>query len=198
MVVMAYSTQQLIDILDREMRATWKGERVLLSCADRLDNPVIAKAIDLEKVGKVFAYQDFRRQVHDYQRQYRVSGIIWRMCTFGARSLRYPEIHNQLVAIEGDKETLMDAKVSVLEFWQNTTQDMNFWLALNSRRQISPDSLAEFIDQAEWAEIDAARTELYLGLCWGNPLEHQYQWAQPYSGCHRIIAAVDEPSSIKV
>jgi len=43
-----------------------------------------------------------------------------------------------------------------------------------------------------------ARTELYLGLCWGNPLEHQYQWAQPFSGCHRIIAAVDEPSSIKV
>jgi len=126
---MAYSTQQLIEILEREMHATCKGERLLLSPAERIDNPVIAKAINLEKVGKVFAYQDFRRQVHDYQQKYQVSGIIWRVCQWGDRTLRYPEIHNQLVAV---------------------------------------------------------------------PLEHQYQWAQPFSGCHRIIAAVDEPSSIKV
>lgn len=195
---MTYSTQQLIEILDREMHATWKGERVLLSSADRVGNPVLAKAIDLEKAGKVFAYRDFRRQIHDYQREYGVSGIIWRVCTFGERSIRYPEIHNQLVAIEGDKETLVNAKASVLEFWWEATRGMNFWLSIDSRRRISPDSLEEFIEEAEWAELDVARTELYLGLCWGNPLEHQYQWAKPNSGCHRIIAAVDEPSSIKV
>lgn len=195
---MAYSTQQLIEILEREMHATWKGERLLLSPAERIDNPVIAKAINLEKVGKVFAYQDFRRQVHDYQRQYQVSGIIWRVCQWGDLTLRYPEIHNQLVAVEGDKEILMASKASVLEFWNSITSDMNFWLALNYRRPISADSLAEFVAQAEWAELDVARTELYLGLCWGNPLEHQYQWAHPFSGCHRIIAAIDEPSSIKV
>lgn len=195
---MAYSTQQLIEILEREMHATWKGERLLLSSAERIDNPVIAKAIDLGKVGKVFAYQDFRRQVHDYQRQYQVSGVIWRVCQWGDRTLRYPEIHNQLIAVEGDKETLMAAKASVLEFWNSITVNMKFWLALNSRRPISADSLAEFVEQAQWAELDVARTELYLGLCWGNPLEHQYQWAQPFSGCHRIIAAVGEPSSIKV
>ncbi|MEG3436173.1 hypothetical protein V0288_03495 [Pannus brasiliensis CCIBt3594] len=195
---MTYSTQQLIEILDREMHATWKGERVLLSSADRVGNPVLAKAIDLEKAGKVFAYRDFRRQIHEYQREYGVSGIIWRVCTFGERSIRYPEIHNQLVAIEGDKETLVNAKASVLEFWWEATRGMNFWLSIDSRRRISPDSLEEFIEGAEWAELDVARTELYLGLCWGNPLEHQYQWAKPNSGCHRIIAAVDEPSSIKV
>jgi hypothetical protein len=195
---MTYSTQQLIEILDQEMHATWKGERVLLSCADRVGNPAIAKAIDLEKVGKVFAYQDFRRQIHEYQQQYQVSGVIWRSCRFQDRSLRYPEIHNQLIAIEGDKEILVQAKASVLQFWQETTREMNFWLALDSRRRLSPDSLADLIDQGEWAEIDAARTELYLGICWGNPLEHQYAWAKPNSGCHRIIAAIDEPSSIKV
>jgi hypothetical protein len=54
------------------------------------------------------------------------------------------------------------------------------------------------MQEAEWAELDAAQTELYLGLCWGNPQEYQYQWAKPDSGCHRIIAAKDEPSAIKV
>jgi hypothetical protein len=195
---MTYSTRQLIEILDREMRATWKGERVLLSSAERVGNPVLAKAIDLDKAGKVFAYQDFRRQIHEYQRQYRVSGIIWRVCSFGDRSVRYPEIHNQLIAIEGDKEILMDARDSVLQFWHEATRGMNFWLALDSRHPLSPDALAEFIDRSEWAEIDATRTEVYLGLCWGNPLEHQYGWAKPDSGCHRVIAAVDEPSAIKV
>jgi hypothetical protein len=195
---MAYSTQQLIQILEQEMRATLKGERVLLSPDERLDNPVIAKAMNLEKAEKVFVYQDFRQQIHQYQEQYRVSGLIWRVCTFQGRSLHYPELHNQLIAVAGDKEILMAAKPNVLNFWRENTQGMNFWLAQQRHRKISPDSLEEFILEAEWAEIDAARTEIYLGLCWGNPQESPYQWAKPASGCHRIIAAVSEPSSIKV
>jgi hypothetical protein len=195
---MAYTTQQLIEILEQELRATWKGERILLSSAERIDNPVVAKALDLQKVGKVFAYQDFRRQIHDYQQQHQVSGIIWRECSFQGRSLRFPELHNQLIPVAGDKEILMAAKESVVSFWWERTQDMNFWLAAHRRRPILSDSVEEFIEQVEWAEIDAAQTELYLGLCWGNPQEYQYQWAKPESGCHRIIAAIDEPSSIKV
>lgn len=195
---MTYTTQELIEILDRELRATWKGERVLLSSAERIDNPVIAKALDLHKVNKVFIYQDFRRQIHEYQQNNRVSGIIWRECTFGGQSIRFPELHNQLVAVPGDKQTLMAAKASVIAFWHQMTHSMNFWLAANRRRPISFESMAEFIEEAEWAEVDAAQTELYLGLCWGNPQEYQYQWAKPNSGCHRIIAAITEPSSIKV
>lgn len=194
---MTYSTQQLIDILEQEMRATWKGERILLSSAQRIDNPVLAKAINLEKANKVFAYQDFRRQVHHYQQQYQVSGIIWRDCTFEHQSIRYPEIHNQLIALDSDKEILIAAKASVISFWREMTQGMNFWLA-SERRQIALELLEKFIQQTEWAEIDAAQTELYLGLCWGNPQEHQYLWAKPKSGCHRIIATADKPSSIKV
>lgn len=196
--VMIYTTQQLIKILEQEMRATWKGDRILLSSAERFDNPVIAKAIDLQKAGKVFAYQDFRRQIHQYQQEYGVSGIIWRECTFGGKSICYPELHNQLVAVTGDKETLMAAKATVVDFWREMTQKMNFWLAASRYRPITADSLEEFIEEAEWAEIDATQTELFLGLCWGKPQEHQYQWAKPFSGCHRIIAAITEPSSIKV
>ncbi|MDJ0718947.1 MAG: hypothetical protein QNJ54_32765 [Prochloraceae cyanobacterium] len=203
---MTYTTQQLIEILDRELRANWRGQRILLSSTDRIDNPVIAKALDPQKLSKVFAYQDFRQQVHQYQRQHQVSGIVWRMSTFQGKSVRTPELHNQLIAVTGDKETLMAAKESILAFWAEVTEKMRFWLAStqptyslgNNRKSIATDQIEELIELAEWAEIDAAREELYLGLCWGNPQEHQYQWAYPQSGCYRIIAATDEPSSIKV
>ena len=82
---------------------------------------------------------------------------------------------------------------------------MNFWLVNhrsdrwgNHHQLISQDYLHKLIAQTEWAEIDAARTEIYLGLCWGVPQEHQYQWAKPKSGCDRIIATVSEPSAIKI
>ncbi|MGH2414243.1 MAG: hypothetical protein ACRDEA_11270, partial [Microcystaceae cyanobacterium] len=90
------------------------------------------------------------------------------------------------------------AKDSVLAFWRDMTQEMSYWLVAHHRRKITAESLEEFMQQIEWAEIDAAQTELYLGLCWGNPQDYQYQWAKPNSGCHRIIAAIHEPSSIKV
>jgi hypothetical protein len=195
---MIYTTQQLIDILETEMRATCNGERILLSSAHRIDNPVLAKALDLEKVGKVFAYQDFRRQIHEYQLEHNVSGVIWRVCTFGRQTIRFPEIHNQLIAIAGDKEILIAAKASILSFWREMTQTMKFWLSIDLQFPISENLIETLIRQAEWAEIDATRTDLYLGLCWGNPKEYIYQWAKPESGCHRIVAAADEPSSIKV
>ena len=195
---MTYTTQELIQILDQELQATWQGRRIVLSSAERINNPVIAKALNLQKISKVFAYQDFRRQIHEYQHQYRVSGLVWRETTFKEQRLRFPELHNQLVAVPGDKETLIAAKESVWEFWQEVTEEMSFWLAGDRHRQITADYTKYLARQAEWAEIDAARTELYLGLCWGNPQECQYRWAKPKSGCNRIIAATDQPSSIKV
>lgn len=195
---MVYSTQQLLQILDAEMRATWRGDRVLLAPDERLNNPVIAKAIDLQKAAKVFAYRDFRAQIHEYQRQHLVSGLIWRACNFRGHSICYPELHNQLIAVAGDKEKLMAAKAVVLDFWRENTREMNFWLSVHRNRPLSPESLADFMEEAEWAEIDATQTEIYLGLCWGDPQHYQFQWAKPNSGCHRVIAARYEPSSIKV
>lgn len=195
---MTYTTQELIQILDQELQATWQGRRIVLSSAERINNPVIAKALDLQKISKVFAYQDFRRQIHEYQHQHRVSGLVWREITFKERCLHFPELHNQLVAVPGDKDSLMDAKASVWEFWQEVTEGMNVWLAGDRHQKITPDYVEYLSKQAEWAELDAARTELYLGLCWGNPQECQYRWAKPKSGCNRIIAATDQPSAIKV
>jgi hypothetical protein len=218
---MTYSTQELIAILDRELKANWKGKRVVLSSADRINDPVVTKLLDMNQVSKVFAYQDFRSQIHHYQKQHRISGVIWRDCTFEGKTVRYPEIHNQLIPLEEDKAVLMIAKSSVIDFWLEVTSQMQFWLAnvpgrtesLNvinkgllerQDRQETPHSpisqeyAAKLINQAEWAEVDATRTEVYLGLCWGNPLEYRYQWAKPKSGCDRIIASQTVPSSIKI
>ena len=207
---MTYTTQELIEILDRELKANWKGKRIVLSSEERINDPVVSKLLDMEKVSKVFAYQDFRRQIHEYQKQYQVSGIIWRECSFHNKTIRYPEVYNQLIPIEGDKATLIQAKSSIIEFWRETTANMQFWLVnapgkkksksdTNSYHQkISLDYLEKLINQTEWAEIDAACTEIYLGLCWGDPSEYRYQWAKPKSGCDRIIASHNKPSSIKI
>lgn len=202
---MTYTTDELIKILDCELKENWKGKRVVLSSARRLNDPVMAKALNMDQVNKVFAYRDFRSQIHEYQQQQGVSGIIWRTCSFQGQSITYPEIHNQLIPVTGDKEILIAARAEILDFWHQVTVSLKFWLVNhridrqgNHHQEISRDYLHKLINQTEWAEIDAARTEIYLGLCWGNPQDYRYQWAKPKSGCDRIIATVSEPSAIKI
>lgn len=195
---MTYTTQELIQILDRELQANWKGERILLSWENRLGDPVVAMALDPKRTSKVFAYRDFRDRIHSYQIEHCVSGIVWRAVSFGGKSVEVPELHEQLIAIPGDKEVLMAAKESVLFFWQEVTAAMNLWCADHRRSSMTDLEVKNLARQAQWTEIDATRTEVYLGLCWGNPQEHQYRWAWPKSGIHRIVAANNEPSSIKL
>lgn len=202
---MVYTTHELIDILEKELKANWQGKRILFSSAKRIDNPVLAKAINLEKANRVFAYQDFRRQVHEYQREHHISGIVWRLCEFQGQSIQVPELHNQLVLVPGDKLILMEAKESILAFWYRVTVNMNYFLTGDrlqclegSFESITPSRLSQVISKAEWVEIDAGHRELYLRLCWGNPEESQYLWAYPHSGCERVIATKNTPSPINL
>ncbi len=195
---MSYTTEELIDILDQELRAVWRGERLVLSSADRLDHPVVAKALGAEQLSKVFAVQDFREQIHQYQRQHQVSGLIWRTCRFGGRSLRLPEVHPQLTAIPEDKQSLLAIKSAVIEFWRSVTPGLRLWQPGFPPQPLERHQVEDLIRQTEWAEVDATRSELYLSLCWGNPKNCHYDWARPDSGCERIIAAIAEPSAIKI
>ena len=195
---MTYTTEQLLAFLDQDLRATWKGERVVLSSDERLDNPVIAKAIGADKLSKVFAIQDFRAQIHNYQRQHGVSGLVWHTCEFQGQSLQVPELHPQLIAIPDDKLALTAAKPAIIQFWRAAIPDLRLWLAGRPAQPIALDQVETLIAACEWAEIAAARTELYLTLCWGDPKDCHCDWAKPESGCDRIIAAPGEPSGIKV
>lgn len=195
---MSYTTEELLEILDQELRAAWKGERVVLSSSDRLNNSVVAKALGTEKLSKVFAIQDFRAQIHAYQHEHGVSGLIWRTCHFDGNSVRLPELHPQLTAIQADKPVLMEAKTSVLEFWRKAAGDRDLWLAGPPPIPTTHGHVSELMAKSEWAEVAATRSELYLRLCWGNPKECHCDWARPESGCERIIAATAHPSAIKI
>lgn len=79
---MPYTTCELIQILEQELQANWQGQRWLPSVRERVGHAVIALAIPPERLSMVFAFEDFRAQVHAYQRAQGVSGIIWRTCRF--------------------------------------------------------------------------------------------------------------------
>ena len=194
---MVYTTAELLDFLDQELRAAWRGERVVLSSEERL-NPVVAKAIGSQKLSKVFAVQDFRDQIHHYQRAHNVSGLVWHTCRFQGRSHQFPELHPQLIATEAAKRTLEAAKAAVIDFWRASIPNLRLWRSGAPPSPLELATIERWIAEAEWAEIDATRSELYLRLCWGDPKVCHYDWARPDSGCERIIAAIAEPSSIKV
>ncbi|MBE9139774.1 hypothetical protein IQ254_21680 [Nodosilinea sp. LEGE 07088] len=195
---MSYTTEQLLEFLDQELRATWKGERVVLSSADRLNNPVISKAIGADKLSKVFAIQDFRAQIHAYQHQHGVSGLVWHTCRFGDRSIRCPELHPQLIAIPADKAALVAARQAVMAFWRQSIEGLCLWVAGSQPQPTTLAAVETLAATSEWAELAATRTELYLSLCWGDPKDCHCDWARPESGCDRIIATAGEPSGIKV
>jgi hypothetical protein len=159
---------------------------------------VVAKAIGAEKLSKVFAVQDFRDQIHQYQREHNVSGLVWHTCNFGGRSHRSPELHPQLIPIPSDKAILMAAKGDVIEFWRSSIAGLRLWRSGTPPLPLELTTVERWIAEAEWAEIDGTRSELYLCLCWGNPKVCHYDWAKPESGCERIIAAIAEPSAIKI
>ncbi|MEB3225999.1 MAG: hypothetical protein VKJ86_09370 [Synechococcus sp.] len=196
---MVYSTQELIQILDQELKAALRGDRLLLSSEERVGVPIVTMALDTDQLGKVFACQDFAQQIHQYQRENQVSGIVWREISFGEHRLRLPEIHQQLIAIDEDKTTLRDAKAAVLEFWWQVTEDLHFWhLEKHNLRPLSSQEVHRLSYQAEWVELDLGRDEVYLALCWGNPKECHYHWAYPESGCDRLIAAPQEPRCLNI
>jgi hypothetical protein len=75
---------------------------------------------------------------------------------------------------------------------------MKYYLAGDRTSAVTEGVLEQLYREGEWAELDAGREEVYLGLCWGNPREYIYKWAKPESGHHRIIASRNQPSSINI
>lgn len=195
---MTYSTQELLDILEQELRATCQGERILLTAGDRLNHDGLAKALNPQRLGGVFAYRDFRAAVHRYQLKKQVSGLVWRTCQFRGGQIRRPELHPQLLALEQDKRVLMEFKDSMVEFWYQQTLGMNHWLWGTPPRPFPLASLTSLRPATEWAELEAGQEELFLSLCWGHPQESAYEWAKPHSGRHLLVAALGEPSGMRV
>ncbi|MBF2004450.1 hypothetical protein ACF3DV_00865 [Chlorogloeopsis fritschii PCC 9212] len=189
-----YTTEELIKILAVERQACLKGDRLKLEIKVS-GNPVIDQFIRTDGLQKFTAYQDFKAAIHDYQRKYQVSGIVWREVTVKGKTLRYPEVDSQLIALSNDLDILKAAKNSILEFWDAVTVEMDLYLSVNHGKQyqqilkVDVDRIAQ---RTEWANLCSFEKshflEIVLQMGWGQPEEACYKRGFPASGSEFIHA----------
>ncbi|MEH2213947.1 hypothetical protein [Nostoc sp.] len=189
-----YTTQELIQILAAERQACLKGKRLKLEIKIS-GNPVIDQFISTDGLQQFTAYQDFKTAIHEYQKENRVSGIIWREVTVKGKNLHYPEIDTELIALNGDLEILKAAKNSIVEFWYEVTIGMDLYLSFNNSKQhqqIVTSDVDRIVQRTEWASLckweNSNFLEMILQLGWGKPEEAYYKRGRPRSGSEYIHA----------
>ncbi len=189
-----YTTEELIQIVRSERQACLEGKRLKLAVPVS-GNPVIDQFIKTDGLQKFTAYQDFKAAIHEYQREHQVSGIVWREITVREKTLCYPEVDAQLIALSNDIEILKAAKNSVLEFWRNVFLGLDLYLSINNNkehRQITISDVERMTQRTEWASIwkweNSNFLEIILQLGWGKPEEASYKRGFPASGSEYIHA----------
>ncbi|TAF08681.1 MAG: hypothetical protein EAZ77_06620 [Nostocales cyanobacterium] len=189
-----YTTQELIEILAAERLACLKGERLKLEVKVS-GNPLIDQFITTEGLQKFTAYQDFKASIHEYQRENQVSGILWKDLTVKGKTLHYPEVDAQLIALSSDLEILKAAKKSMLEFWDEITAEMEFYLSVSNGKlheKINTLDVERIAQRTEWASFlkweNSNFLELILQMGWGKPEEAAYKRGRPHSGSEFIHA----------
>ncbi|ADI63029.1 hypothetical protein [Trichormus azollae] len=189
-----YTTQELIQILAAERQACLKGERLKLELKVS-GNPIIDQFITTEGLQKFTAYQDFKASIHEYQRDNVVSGIVWKNLTIKTKTLDYPEVDAQLIALNSDLEILKTAKDSMLEFWQEITSEMELYLSVSNGKQhakINKLDVERIAQRTEWVSLikweNTNFLEVILQMGWGKPEEATYKRGRPHSGSEFIHA----------
>lgn len=189
-----YTTKELIQVLAAERQACLKGERLKLEVTVS-GNPLIDQFIRTDGLQRFTAYQDFKAAIHEYQREHQVSGIIWEDIIVKGKTLHYPKVDTELIALSSDLEILKAAKNSLLEFWYEVTVAMDLYLSFNNSKQyqqiIIPD-VERIAHRTEWASLwkweNTNFLEIILQLGWGKPEEAHYKRGRPHSGSEYIHA----------
>ena len=190
-----YSTIELIDILATERQACLQGQRLNLAATPYTGNPVVDQFMKPEAFQKFTAYQDFKDAVHRYQREYLISGIVWRQVMVNSKIISFPVVHEQLIALSNDLEILQAAKISVLDFWNQVTIGMDLYLSVSHGRdfrQIEIQEVEAIAQRTEWANMlkweKLSFLEMLLQLGWGKPESAAYRRGWPHSGSEYIHA----------
>ncbi|TAD75902.1 MAG: hypothetical protein EA001_13260 [Oscillatoriales cyanobacterium] len=193
-----YSTQALLDILAEEQRACMQGRRLSLrakvSGIDPLD-----RLIDPKGIQKFTAYQNFRDQIHAYQQQQGVSGLVWKSLSLATQGethhLTYPELHDQLIALAEDVTTLQRCRGQIIDFWLAITAGFDIHLSVAGGREfcaITEGDRQRLTGRAEWASLDLRGRrlpcEVVLQLGWGDPALARYRRDWPQSGSEYVHA----------
>lgn len=191
----AYTTQDLIEILQSERRACLRGERLHLTAAASSGIPVIDQLLKTEGIQKYSAYQGFKSAVHHYQRQHQVSGLVWRQVAIQGQQLSFPAVHHHLMALPEDVERMRQVLPEILDFWSRLTEAMELYLAVNRGKDfvpIAPEELGAIAQRTEWATLQAWQRhdflEILLQLGWGQPAEAEHWRAWPTSGSEYVHA----------
>ncbi len=189
-----YTTQELIQILADERRACLRGQRLKLEVTVS-GNPVIDQFIKTDGLQKFTAYQDFKAAIHKYQREYKVSGIVWKTINVKGKTLDYPAVDSQLITLPSDLETLKNAKQSILNFWYDVTTDMDLYLSINNSKQYQSIQLIEverIAQRTEWSSLwkweNSQFLEIILQLGWGKAESAAYKRDFPTSGSEYVHA----------
>ncbi len=189
-----YTTQELIQILADERRACLNGERLKLKVTVS-GNPVIDQFIKTDGLQKFTAYQDFKAAIHEYQREYQVSGIVRKTITVKGKTLDYPAVDSQLITLPNDLQILKDAKNSILNFWYEVTTDMDLYLSVDNSKQYQPIELVDverIVNRTEWSSLwkweNSQFLEIILQLGWGKAESAAYKRDFPASGSEYIHA----------
>jgi hypothetical protein len=194
MISKVYTTEELIEILEEERHACLQGKRLNLSTIAPTGNQVIDYFMKKsEGVQKFVAYQDFQAAIHEYQREYQVSGIIWHEITLKGETLRFPMVDDNLIALPDDLTIMKDRKIFILDFWHKVTQEMDLYLCLNQAKIYQPVTQEEvdaIAQRTEWANLLKWEREdfleILLQLGWGQPQEAPYKQGWPSSGSEYI------------
>ncbi|MBD6615838.1 hypothetical protein FNW02_08345 [Komarekiella sp. 'clone 1'] len=189
-----YTTEELIQILAAERQACLKGKRLKLEVPVS-GNPVIDQFIRTDGLQQFTAYQDFKAAIHQYQREHQISGIVWKEVKVKGKSLKYPEVDTELIALTNDLEVLKSAKNSILKFWYEVTEGMDLYLSFNNSKQyqqIITLDVERIAQRTEWASLwkweNSSFLEMILQLGWGKPEEAYYKRGRPRSGSEYVHA----------
>ncbi len=191
----AYTTQDLIRILQSERQACLQGERLHLNTQAIPLDPVIAPFLKTEGIQKYSAYQGFKQAIHNYQREYAVSGLVWETVEVNGEQLRFPETHPHLIALQEDLKVLREALPEILQRWQQLTAGMELFLAVNRGKDFVPittEELGAIARRTAWATLRAWQRqdflEILLQLGWGQPAEADHWRTWPAAGSEYIHA----------
>ncbi|MGC9506055.1 hypothetical protein [Baaleninema sp.] len=188
-----YTTEELIEILDSEHQACLRGERLNLSATPYIGNTAVDRWLNPDAMQRFAAYQDFKSAVHRYQQEHDVSGIVWRSLTLHGETLHYPQVHDRLIALDRDLDSLRRAKPETIAFWERSTASMDLYLSVNQGKdyqRISPEDVRQIDRRTEWANLwkweNDSFLEVVLQLGWGQGHEAAYRRGSLVSGSEYI------------
>lgn len=177
---MVYTTLELISILDTAIK---RSVEIQCACsplrepeADHADWETIFEFNAKNSQTALESYWQLREQIHAYQLEHQVSGLVSDQWTYQGKTIEAFCVHDQLIAILGDEQVLIQQTPGLIKWWVEVTQGMNLlWYSPTSECKddycVDYEEIWRLAPLAQWASIsicDAMTFEINMWLCWGE------------------------------